>query len=271
MTFGQLNKVQQQLLLFAAKFGYLNKRIFFECSHLKARSYKYRAWTGLLDLQLLSPYKRRIFAQEYFYLNKRGLALLRAKGIDPVGKVNPIYFEHDDTIMQFAMIAESSGLIKLNWINEGVLKKLPATRIHEIFNNSVIKLPDLVFELNLKNPTIKVALEVERSAKNQVRYDSLVIGYSKAKSVDLVLVVHANSFTRQAILVSMRKLGYPKSQRPIAFIDYNDFLINPKTAVLELDGRRISFQEYVQNIQRLSEKTGDKQGDLQSLNLSPRN
>ena len=270
MTFDQLNKVQQKLLLFAAKFGYLNKRIFFECSHLKARSYKYRAWTGLLDLQLLSPYKRRIFGQEYFYLNKRGLALLRAKGIDPVGKINPIYFEHDDSIMQFAMTTESAGLIKDNWISEGVFKKLPVTRIHEIFNNSVIKLPDLVFELNLKNPTIKVALEVERSAKNQVRYDSLVIGYSKAKGVDLVLVVHANSFTRQAILVSMRKLGYPKSQRPIAFVDYNDFLNNPKAAVLELDGRRISFQEYVQNIQRLSEKTGDKQGDSQSLNLSPR-
>lgn len=271
MKFDQLNKVQQQLLLFTAKFGYFNKRIFFESSHLKARSYKYRAWTGLLDLELLSPYKRRIFGQEYFYLNKRGVALLRTKGIDPVGKVNPIYFEHDDTIMQFAMIAESSGLIKTNWINEGVLKKLPVVRINEIFNNTVIKLPDLVFELNLKNPTIRVALEVERSAKNQVRYDSLVIGYSKAKSIDLVLVVHANGFTRQAILVSMRKLGYPKSQRPIAFVDYSEFLNNPKTAVLDLDGRRISFQEYVQNIQRLSEKTGDKQGDLESPNLSPRN
>lgn len=271
MKFDQLNKVQQQLLLFAAKFGYFNKRIFFESSHLKARSYKYRAWAGLLDLELLSPYKRKIFGQDYFYLNKRGVALLRTKGIDPVGKVNPIYFEHDDTIMQFTMIAESSGLIKTNWINEGVLKKLSVTRINEIFNNTVIKLPDLVFELNLKNPTIKVALEVERSVKNQVRYDSLVIGYSKARSVDLVLVVHANSFTRQAILVSMRKLGYPKSQRPIAFVDYSEFLNNPKTAVLDLDGRRISFQEYVQNIQRLSEKTGDNKGDLQSLNLSPRN
>ena len=271
MKYDQLSKVQKQLLLFAAKFGYLNKRIFFDHSHLKARSYKYRAWTGLLSLQLLSPYKRKIFGQEYFYLNKRGGALLRANGIDPVGKVNPIYFEHDDTIMQFALIAESSGLIKPNWISEGSLKKMPVTRIHEIFNNSVIKLPDLVFELNLKNPTIKVALEIERSAKNQVRYDSLVIGYSKAKSVDLVLVVHANSFTRQAILVSMRKLGYPKSQRPIGFIDYTEFLHNPKTAVLELDGRRIGFQEYVQNIQRLSEKTGDKLGDTASLNLSPRN
>lgn len=271
MKFDQLNKIQQQLLLFAAKFGYLNKRVFFECSHLKARSYKYRAWAGLLDLQLLSPYKRKIFGQEYFYLNKRGVALLRAQGVDPVSKVNPIYFEHDDTIMQFAMIAESSGLIKANWINEGVLKKLPVTRINEIFNNTVIKLPDLVFELNLKNPTIRVALEVERSAKNQVRYDSLVIGYSKARGVDLVLVVHANRFTRQAILVSMRKLGYPKSQRPIAFVDYNEFLKNPKTAILDLEGRRISFQEYVQNIQKLSLKTGDNKGDLPSPNLSPRN
>lgn len=271
MKFDQLNKVQQQLLLFAAKFGYLNKQVFFERSHLKARSYKYRAWTSLLDLQLLSPYKRKTFDQDYFYLNKRGVALLQTKGIDPASKVNPIYFEHDDTIMQFAMIAESSGLIKANWINEGVLKKLPASRINEIFNSTVIKLPDLVFELNLKNPTIRVALEVERSAKNQVRYDSLVIGYSKARSIDLVLVVYSKSFTRQAISLSMRKLGYPKLQRPMAFVDYTEFLNNPITAVLDIDGRRISFQDYVQNIQKLSEKTGDRSGDLESLDSSPRN
>lgn len=264
MHFEHLNRTQRQIMMITSKFGYINKKTYLDYMDGTSKAYKFKTWSELQRHQFISPYNRECFNKSYFYLNSAGLRLMRQAGFDPVTKVNPIYFEHDDVVMRFVLAFEASGAIRSDWLNEGVVKKYSNSQIYDIFNSSLSKLPDLIFDLNMKNRPIKIALEVERSSKNQARYDVLISGYSKAKSIDMVLIAHASNYVKESILLSARKLGYPRAQRPIGFIDYKELAKNPSTAVLSIEGKKIRLADYFKNIQRLVDKKGKDHVDIES-------
>lgn len=264
MHFDHLNRTQRQIMQIVTKFGYINKKIYLDHMDNSSKAYKFKTWSELQKHQFISPYNRQCFSKNYFYLNSAGLKIMRQAGFDPVTKVNPIYFEHDDVVMKFALAFEGSGAIRANWLNEGVIRKYDNSQIYDIFNNSLTKLPDLIFNLNMKNRPIKIALEVERSSKSQARYDVLISGYSKAKSIDMILITHANNYIKESILLSARKLGYPRAQRPIGFIDYKDLASNPTTAILNIEGKKIRLADYFKNIQLLVDKKGKDHVDNES-------
>lgn len=251
MIYSELPPLIQQVLQVGVRFGYINKRIFVErvgvCSHV----YKYRMWSELQKLKLISAYGGQDFIKNYYYLNRKGKELMSAAGFVPVAKIHPIYFEHDNAVMMFALGNENAGHILSDYQTEGSMRLYDNYKLNQIFGGQLNKFPDLFLNLNITGQKVKIALEVERSAKRQNRYDNFVIGYSKAKGIDMVLVAHSHKFTRDALLVSMRRLGYPRAERPIAFCSYAEFIKNPTDFILEIEGHRISFSEYVKNIQRM--------------------
>lgn len=251
MMYSELPDLVQKALLIGAKFGYLNKKIYLEHADRLSLVYKYRMWNELCRLKLLVPYLDESFAKNYFYLSKKARSLVLAQGLTPVAKVQPIYFSHDNAVMKFALINEHLGQILNDWQTEASLRLLNSYKLQQIFNGQPEKFPDLLVTLNIAGQKIKIALEVERSAKNQSRYDSFAMGYSKAKGVDLVLVAHGYKFTREALLVSMRRIGYPRSVRPMVFCDFSEFVDHPSSFGFELEGHRISFPDYIKNVQRL--------------------
>ena len=264
--FENLNRTQKQIMLMIAKFGYINKRLYLSHMDKTSEAYKYRAWSSLEKYNFITTYKNYECLTNYFHLTRRGLMLMRNIGVDPVTKVHPIYFEHDNAVMKFVMAFTAAGLIKENWLNDAVLKRYSNVQVYELLQTDQIKLPDLFFEINVPQPKLTIALEVERSPKSQVRYDSMILGYLKAKKVDLVLVVHKNNYIKNAVLHSAKRLGY--GQRPIGFIDYSDFCANPKAAVISLGENKISLAEYFKNIQRMVDKKGKSPVEPQLTNDS---
>lgn len=271
MVYSELPDLVQKALLIGAKFGYINKKIYLEHAGRLSVSYKYRIWNELYRLKLVVPYLDESFSENYFYLSKKARLMVIGQGIAPVVKVQPIYFSHDNAVMKFALVNESFGQILDDWQTEASLRLLDNYKLQQIFNGQLGKFPDLLATLNIAGQKIKIAIEVERSAKNQSRYDSFAMGYSKAKGVDLVLVAHGYKFTREALLVSMRRIGYPRSVRPMAFCDFSDFVNHPSSFEFELEAHRISFPDYIKNVQRLVHENVQKSVENSSTYDSTKN
>lgn len=258
MLFSELPFLIQQVLMIGAKFGYINKRIYIDHVGQFSSVYKYRMWNKLLSYKLISAWSGQDFSQNYYYLNKKGREFMDRIGVVTVSKVHPIYFEHDNAVMKFAFENYNVGHILKDYYTESSMRSYDSYKQHQVFGGQLNKFPDLLVDLNVPNQKISIALEVEKSAKNQTRYDAFVMGYSKANGIDMVLVAHSHKFTREALLVSMKRLAYPRAKRPIAFCRYDDFIANPTEFVLEIEGHRIKFCDYVKNIQQIIEKQNQK-------------
>jgi hypothetical protein len=251
MVFLEQPYLIQQLLMAGAQFGYINKRIFIDHIGNSSKVYKYRMWNDALRTKLIMPWLGQDFSKNYYYLSKKGREVMLQVGVVPVTKVHPIYFEHDNAVMKFAFENYSVNHIQKDFFTESSMRLCDNLKQNQIFGGVLGKFPDLLVSLNVPNQSIKIALEVEKSAKNQSRYDAFVMGYSKAKDIDMVLVAHSHKFTRQALLVAVRRLGYPRGERPIAFCSYSEFISNPTGFTLEVEDHRIKFCDYVKNIQQI--------------------
>lgn len=253
MVYSELPYLIQQVLSVGAKFGYINKRIYIDHVGRYSSVYKYRVWNELEKLKLISAWNGQDFSKNYYYLNKKGRELMLRAGVVAVAKVHPIYFEHDNAVMKFALENANALHISADYQTESSMRLYDNFKLHQIFGGQLNKFPDLLISLNVADQKVTIALEVEKSAKSQSRYDAFVVGYSKAKDIDMVLVAHSHKFTREALLVSMRRLAYPRAKRPIAFCSFSDFVNNPTNFILEIEGHRIKFSEYVRNIQQIVE------------------
>lgn len=254
MIYSELPNLIQQVLFIGAKFGYINKRIYIDHVGRYSSVYKYRIWNELEKLKLISAWSGQDFSKNYYYLNKKGRELMLHAGVVTVSKVHPIYFEHDNAVMKFALENANALNIVGDYQTESSMRLYDNYKLHQIFGGQLNKFPDLLVSLNVPSQKIKIAIEVEKSAKNQSRYDDFVMGYSKAKDIDMVLVAHSHKFTREALLVSMRRLAYPRAQRPMAFCNFSEFVNNPTDFTLEIEGHRIKFCDYVKNVQQIVEK-----------------
>lgn len=251
MVYVELPHLMQQILLIGAKFGYINKKIYIDHVGQFSSVFKYRMWNRLISLKLISAWGGMDFSKNYYFLTRRGRELLEQVWVASVTKPHPIYFEHDNAVMKFAFENQNANFILKDYQTESSMRLYDGVKQNQIFGGPLNKFPDLLVSLNIQDRKLSVALEVEKSAKNQSRYDAFTLGYSKAKGIDLVLVAHAHKFTREALLVSMKRLAYPRAERPMAFCSYSDLIANPTTFVLEIEGHRIKFCDYVKNIQAL--------------------
>lgn len=254
MIFETLPDLIQQVLLLGAKFGYINKKLFFQHVGHQSLVFKYRMWNQLLDLKFISPWHGTEFSKNYYYLNKKGKDLMERMGVVCVSKVHPIYFEHDNAVMKFAIVNSKSGYILNDYQTENSMRLYDNLKQNQLFGGALNKIPDLIMDLNVPHKKLLMALEIEKSAKSQLRYDDFVLGYSKSKWIDMVLVAYSHKLTRESILISMKRLGYPRNERPIAFCSFSDLVSNPTNFVLEIEGHRIRFSDYVKNIQQILEK-----------------
>lgn len=248
----------------AAKFGYLRKEFFFNYLTANSRSTKFRSWKILLTTGFFEAYKRSYIGDDVFKLSARGKKYLRLNGLNPVSAAHPLYFEHDDTVVNFVLSLRKKGLIKQNYLSEKVLRCEPANLIAERFGKSIEKLPDLVFDLEIKDHEFKVAFEVERTRKSKLRYDLWVQAYAKAQKINLVILAYNDHSVYQSIQSAIKAYQYPQNLRPIAFCKISEVQKNWTNFPIQINGRTIFFESYIENLKRVAQVPFNRPSDLQS-------
>lgn len=264
MRFHQEPKPIQKALMVAAKFGFLRKETFWKYLTTPNISYKYELWNKLMASGYFSAFNRLGVSENYFYLTKRGLRIINDIGFQPVTKVHPLYFEHDEIILNFALSCEAKGLIKDNWMTEKVARQL--TSVDQIkYTGSVLdKIPDLIFEPSFKYQRLNCAFEVERTRKSKARYDNFVLSYNRQKSIGLVLIAYKDEYIKRSILESVKRLGYPQDQRPMVFSKISNVIASSSNFEMSLNSKKINFDEFIENMKMIDANLPEKSPEIHS-------
>ena len=252
MKFADEPKAIQKALLVVTKFGFIRKETFWNFLTTSNVSYKYDLWNRLMASGFLAEYQRVGVAENYYCLSKKGISVMRDLGFEIVCKAHPLHFEHDEIVMNFTLACEKSQMIKENWNTDRMLRHLLPQEQVEQFGRVLEKLPDLLFEVNTENFKLEAALEVERTRKSKIRYDSFVLSYAKDKNVGLVLVAYNDRYVMRSIQEAVAKLGYPQAARPIAFCRIKELLENPTNFEIEINGHKINFELYIRNLRKIA-------------------
>ncbi|MGZ3749392.1 MAG: hypothetical protein ACXVCD_18800 [Pseudobdellovibrionaceae bacterium] len=264
MDFYQESKCIQKSLMVLAKFGYLRREFFWNYLSANSRSCKFRSWKLLHKTGYLEAYKRSFIGEDVFKLSKRGKRILANAGIQPVSAAHPLHFEHDDNVAHFALAAAQKGLIDSNWLSEKVLRQSSPQDVTQVFGSDLYKLPDLVFDIPLQGQHLRVAFEIERTRKSQMRYDGLVNAYAKTSGIHLVLIAFNDRSVFELIRVAARRLHYPQESRPIAFCKISELHNNWTNFPMRIGDQTLRFEQYIENLKRILQTPQKSRSDIES-------
>ena len=195
-------------------------------------------------------------------MSRSGVQILQETNNDFVGKAHPMYFAHDELVMSIALASQNAELILPNWTCDAVVRRLTNVDKLRLLGASSDKIPDLIFDLNVKGSPTRVAFEVERTRKSKTRYDALVLSYMQMRSIGFVVIAYNDRYTETQIRQSMRKLGYPQNVRPIAFCKIGDVSETPSSFPILFNGNVIAFDRFVMNLRRLEDVEEPRQGQM---------
>lgn len=270
MRLDDLHKSIRLALIVIARFGFINRTIFFKYLGTDGKTQKYKIWKLFIKTGFVKSYQRIGVAEDYYSLSRKGLLFLSENGIRPVSKSHPLHFEHDEIAMGFAVACERNELIKSDWCPDKELRQLKPTEILSRYGTSFEKIPDLIFNIKTFNEfKICCAFEVERSRKSKQRYDSMVLNYAKQKNVNLILIAYKDRYVVNSILKSVKRLDYPQSSKPFVFCRISEVLENPSRFLINVGGNQISFDKYIENIRSLSQKKGNELSGKDSAKKFP--
>ena len=263
------NEMINRALIVTGRFGFMPREVFWKHISRFGRSENYINWTRLKASGLFKPYPGQ---DGFLHLSRAGIHALQNQDQIYVGRSNPIYFVHDQLVMSVALACENLNLIKSGWACDAVLRSLSNVELVKIFGGSADKIPDLIFDLKDCGNQTRIALEIERSRKSGAKYDALVLSYMDMRSVNLVIIAYTDAYIERQIRHSMKRLGYPQSQRPIALCKVSDLIETPSVFPISVNGNVIGFDRLVSNLRKLeAEQSRNCPDKIKELNpqLSP--
>lgn len=167
---------------FAAKFGFVTQEIFFDflCERSQSRQYAY--WRYLRTSGAFVESKRD---PRIYYLSTKTLRDL------PSDRVNRRYFyhiEHDSIAATLHLLLKREFMCERSWTEMQLRADL--SEAAEILGSSdVRKLPDYVVDVPSAKGFLRVAFEIEASAKSRERYRLAAFAYLAMANIDLVVYV----------------------------------------------------------------------------------
>lgn len=238
----------KKAILTTAKFGFLSKSIFDEQIANGSRVYRWMLWKKLLSLDLFEYHRDNYLKNEIIKFSPRGLTkvVLREefKSLKTVSAPSMQNISHDEIVMRFVLHNEKENLI-YRCIPESYFKKQQLSNYTVFDDGKKKKYPDLIFNLNIQDAKIRVALEVERTRKRSKSYKSFVSAYANIPELDFVIVACVTKGVKKALNEAMTLTKYPRHIRPIAFCRLNELVENPSDFSLEINGVNTTLRKRI--------------------------
>ncbi len=232
----------------AARFGFISQEIFFKFVTSRRRTMAYFIWRELLKTRYFERYNQSTIPNSYLKLSPYGKSEndIRGKFIS-MPTPSPQQLSHDEILLRFALQNEKKGFFEYA-LTESCSKYNGLFAQHFVARN--LKYPDLQFGLGSGSREFKVALELERTRKSNLRYQMNLLSYSVHKQVDLVIYVTSHETIERSIKNAALKIKYPSDKKPLAFVKMKDFISSPTTFPIQLGDRDMKFDELVQRLKQ---------------------
>lgn len=161
--------------------------------------------------------------------------------------VQPQFVKHDEAVGKGLLQLERVGVCK-KWITEQELKARRATTFKLDVRDGGDKYPDAVFSLNGKTSSLTVALEYEKTAKTNWRYNKAIKAYSNTGDFQLILFVVEKPSIEDAIKRGLSFVADGRLNSKVGFISVDDWRENPMTAEIRGVLKNKTLNEIVEKL-----------------------
>lgn len=242
-----------QAIEVAARFGFINDKLFWDFICSTKRAMAFRQWRKIKDSPYFAPIESSVGLNNYLKLTRAGRTNALGSSLVPMRVPFLQQIAHDELLVRFALANEKAGHINTA-LPESYLKASPYDFLNA-FNGLQKKIPDLYCSLNVGDKKIRVAMEYERTRKTQSRYRSILMSYAAFKDAELVLFIVNDEAIEKTIRGTAAKIGYPVKNKPLAFAYANDVEKRPSEFPLRLQNRTIEFHKFVQELRDIRGET----------------
>lgn len=224
----------------AVRCGFLTKAIwneFFGCGKICWRN---RIWKRLTESGVFLPhYANR--ACDVIVPNAEHPLVIRVSGGEISHAPSIAQLNHDEIIVRsFLTLLRSQTIEKAKF--EAELKKEDLRSRRNYNPENKIKYPDLVIEFGGPARSKKIAVELELSRKEPKRYRQMMNTYMTSNQFSSVIFVTEIQTVKTSIKSAIEETFYPIWERPIGFVDLNDWSKNPSQAVISV-GEKVTTLE----------------------------
>lgn len=233
-------------LKIAARFGFINRSLFYEFVTNKKARMSYEIWKRMRGSDLFELFRHDLISEDYLKLSRRGKALIQSQSYSAVSAPYISLLVHDELLIRFVLANEKEHRLQ-NVRTEAMLKADPKS-LKSNFGRSNQKYPDLLLQMQNPQGPCRLAVEYERTRKSFASYRAMLISYSIFREVDMVLFITGSEAIENAIQTAAIKVQYPFSKRPLAFARAEDVTKSPNDFPVRLGKEVIRFSNFAQDV-----------------------
>ena len=233
-----------QAVRYITKVGVMTRETWNEFFGRGSVNWKQKQLRILIKAKVLKPHPFELVRDTYV-IGTYGLEMIQDMKWKSVYHVEPKFIRHDETVARGVWKLELGSLCS-KWLTERELRRQNSKHFKLDTKDGGPKYPDAVLMLQGKSGTPVVALEYEKTAKNNWRYNKAIKAFSDSAEFGYVLFVVESEGIENCIKRSMKFIGDAYLNSKIGFISVEDWLRNPKTAEIRGLNRIKSITELAQ-------------------------
>lgn len=231
----RLSKNVVEAVRFVAKVGVMSRETWYELFSHGTLRWRQMQFQHLIDRKIFKSHTSK-HGHAAVVIDTFGIELIRKMKWQHVHTIYPHFIEHDEAVGAGLWKLEKSGLCQ-KWITESEMKTQKSASFRLDIQEGNFKYPDAVFKLQGNLSTPIVAVEYERTAKTNWRYNKAISAYSEAYDFGFIFFVVENEAIEKSIQRAMKYIADGKLNSRIGFISVEDWKKNPISA--ELRGLKI--------------------------------
>lgn len=223
--------VPEREIRFAAKTGFLSKRLWVEFFVAGTPSWNRRLWKQFVSRGLFRPHPSAL-ARDVLVLNRRSPVVVSIVGDEISSAPFVSQLEHDEVAARILLELMRAGIVQ-SFVAEAEQKRIPNGERRLAGYTAREKYPDAIVTIGGPSASLKVALELELTRKDPKRYRQCLDIYATRRDVDRVIFIARPGIIFESLKRAMRETYYPDWERPIGFGQLDEWKQSPATAPIQ--------------------------------------
>lgn len=231
-------EIKRQTILFASRFGFITRDIFFDYFCDLTRSQKYLIWKMLIDERWLLPHQS---AHLTAHLSPKARRQYAPRAVPARSQY---FIEHDAMAAHLALELMRLNIVGRYW-TERELTLFPWETHSVLGCDNLDKVPDLVIDLKAPYGKLRIAIEIERTTKSKHRYDLAALTYLDMKNVDMVIYGCRFEETTKLVRNAFQGEVFKKTFKQPAIYLTDDFSHNGMATSIRYQGQRYKLIDFL--------------------------
>ncbi len=226
----------------AVRCGFLSRSVWSEFFANGKDRWQRNVWSRFVIGGLFKPhYSKR--ASDLIVPNKDHPLIKKISGGEISHSPSVAQIDHDEIIVRSFLSLKKQQTI-LNAKFESELKREDLRTQRDYNPADKAKYPDLVIDVGDQNDSVKIAIELELSRKEPKRYRQMMNTYMTSKQFSSVIFITNRETVKTSIKSAIRETFYPEWERPIGFVELDEWIKNPTTAAISVGDEIVTLEKF---------------------------